>query len=99
MVQFRIDGKLCQPISEGQASITAHGHTVAREFEERRQISDGTVLMTRVWETRIRISEFVKERVNHCFDGGEPLSRSILQQARDEVDGIRVCLAEHLQGH
>lgn len=50
--------------------------------------------MTRVGESGARIAQLVEEGVDHGIDGREPLGGGILEEARDQLDGVLVGLAE-----
>ena len=57
-----------------KASLTVFG-----EIKQFRQVLHVPVWMTRIGETAGRVTELIKERVAHCFDSRETLSRSVLK--------------------
>src|ERR1700760_3223008 len=67
------------------------------EVKEIRKIFAATIGVSRVWQPRIRVSEFVEERVHHCLDCRQSLCRRILEKSRDQVDSMWVRLAEDLR--
>lgn len=69
---------------------------MTREVEEDGHILDRTVGVARVWQTRARVAQLVEEWVHHGVDRRQTLSRCVLEQAGDEVDGVGVSLAEDL---
>jgi hypothetical protein len=71
-------------------------HTVMGEVVQLRHIAGGSVRVTRVWQTRVRISQLIKERVHHGVDGRQTLGWRVFEQFRDQIDRIRISLPEHL---
>lgn len=70
--------------------------TMTRKIEKRGQILDWTIWVTRIRESGRRISQLIKERVNHSINGRQSLGGSVLEEARNQLDGIRLSLAEDL---
>ena len=71
--------------------------TVSREVEEIGQLPGETTGMTGVWKTRVRISQLVKEGMDHGVNRGEPLGGGIFEEGADKVDGIMGSFAENLR--
>lgn len=66
------------------------------DIEQQRKFADFAVRVTRIWKPSIFVSELVEEGMDHGVNSRQSLSRSVLEQFGDEVDGARICLAEHL---
>ena len=66
------------------------------EVEEYGQVLGRRIRVTRVGQPRVRVSEFVEERMNHRLYRRQTLRWCVLQQSRDQVDSIRVSLPEDL---
>ncbi len=64
------------------------------EIEKGGQILDWAIWMTRVREAGRGLSQLVKEWVNHSIDGRQSLGGGILEEARNQLNGVRVSLAE-----
>ena len=69
---------------------------MAREIKEGRQILDRAIWMTRIRESGRGLSQLIKEWVNHSVDGRQSLGGGILEEARNQLNGVRVSLAEDL---
>ena len=72
------------------------GPTMMREVEQLRHFLAATSGMSRIWESTIRSTKLVEERVNHGLDGGETLGRGVLQESRDQLNCIWSRFAEDL---
>ena len=70
--------------------------TVTSEIEQGRKILELSCLVPRVGELGARITQLVKERVNHGVDGRKAFCGCILEQAGNEIDGICIRLSEDL---
>lgn len=66
------------------------------KVEESREVPGASVRVAGVRQSRARVPQLVEERVNHRIDGGESLSRRVLKQARDQVNGIWIRLPKNL---
>lgn len=53
-------------------------------------------MVSRVGEPGSWIPQFVEEGMAHGLNGRQSLGRSVFQERRDEVNGLRGCLAEDL---
>lgn len=71
-------------------------HTMATKVKELGQVFQRSARVTGVGETGLGIAKLVKERMYHGLDGRLSLGWRVLEQTRDEIDGIVVSLAEHL---
>jgi len=58
------------------------------EIEKTRQVLGTAIRMAGVGEAAVRITELVKERVDHGIDGRETLSRGVLEQRGDQIDSL-----------
>lgn len=81
----------CRSLTQGDAE-----HTMMVEVEQIRQLLGRSIRVTRIREPRFGVANFVKEGMNHCINGGQALRRCVLEQFRDEVNRIRISLAEDL---
>jgi len=70
--------------------------TMAREIKECGQILDWAIWMTRIRKSGRGISQLIKEWVNHSINGRQSLGGSVLEQARNQLNGVRISLAEDL---
>lgn len=52
--------------------------------------------MARIRKTSVGVPQFIEERLAHCIDGRESLGWCILQQGRNQINGIRRGLSENL---
>ena len=68
--------------------------TMAGKIEEGGQILDWTIWMTRIRESGRGFSKFIKERVNHSINGRQSLRGCVLEEARNQLNSVRVSLAE-----
>jgi len=69
---------------------------MAGEIKESWHILDWSIWMAGVGESSCRVSQLIKEWVNHSINGRESLRRSVLEKARNKLNGSRISLAEHL---
>jgi hypothetical protein len=67
------------------------------EIVEIWQVAHSAVGVTRVRQACVGIPQLVEEGVYHSVNGGKSLRRCVLQQLRDQVDSVRVSLAEDLR--
>ena len=58
------------------------------EIEKTRQVLGTAIRMAGVGEAAVRITELVKEGVDHGIDGRETLSRGVLEQRGDQIDSL-----------
>ena len=70
--------------------------TMTRKVEQGGKIPDLTRPMSRIREPRAGITELFEEGVHHSINSGQAFCRGIFEQPGDQVDGIRVRLAENL---
>jgi hypothetical protein len=70
--------------------------TMMSEVVQLRHVPGGSVRVARVWQACVGISQFVKERVNHGVDGRQTLCWRVFKEFRDQIDGTRISLSEHL---
>lgn len=68
--------------------------TMTSEVEQDWEILERTTWVTRIWELSRWVAELVEEWVHHGISSGKTLGWRVFEQAGDEVNGIRVCLAE-----
>lgn len=61
------------------------------------KVASGTIRVTRVGQAGAWIPQLVKEGMDHGIDSGETLCGSVFEQLGDEIDGIRISLAEDLE--
>jgi len=61
---------------------------VLGKIEKTRQVLGTAIRMAGVREAAVRIAELVKEGVDHGIDGRETLSWGVLEQRRDQIDGL-----------
>lgn len=66
------------------------------EVVQLRHITSGSVGVTRVWETRVRVPQLVKEGVYHRIDSRKTLSWRVLEEFGDQIDRVGISLSEHL---
>lgn len=64
------------------------------EVEEDWEILESTAWVTRIWELGGWVAKLVEEWMNHGVGSGQALSWCVLEEAGDEVNGVRVCLSE-----
>lgn len=69
---------------------------MTRKVEQLRKLLDRSTWVSRIWQSGVRVAEFIEEGVNHCIDSRESLSRGVLKETRNKFDGICVRLPEHL---
>lgn len=67
-----------------------------REIEKSGQVFSAAVGMTRVRQSCARVPQLVEEGVDHGFNRGQALRRSVLEQLGDEIDRVGLGFAEHL---
>lgn len=53
--------------------------------------------VTRIRKLSAGFPELIEELVDHRFDSGKTLGRSVLQQLLDEFNGVVIGFAEHLE--
>ncbi len=66
------------------------------EVEEGGKILQRPIGVARIGQLGVRIPQLIKERMAHGLDRRETLSRGILEETGDEVDGIWRSFAEDL---
>ena len=66
------------------------------EIEETRQWLGTTVETARIGEAGCGMAELIEERVAHSVDCRETLSGGVLEESRDEINGISRGLTENL---
>jgi hypothetical protein len=71
---------------------------VVVEVEELRQVLGCTSRVTRIRESSVRVSQLIKEGVDHSLDSGQTLCRCVFEKLRNEIDGAGIGLAEDLFG-
>lgn len=71
--------------------------TMVVEVEEIWQVAHSAVGVTRIRQTCVGISQLVEEGVYHSVNGGESLRWCVLKQLGDQIDSVRVSLAEDLR--
>lgn len=79
--------------------ITLAELTMTREVEQLGHLLGTSIGMTGVWESALRITELVEEGVAHRVNCRKTLSWSVLEERRNELDGVIGCLAEDLPQH
>lgn len=75
---------------------SAGGLTVTREVEEGRKVSQIPALVPRVGQLGVRVANLVEEGMYHGINGSKSLRRGVLEQSRDQVNGIGVRFTEDL---
>ncbi len=108
VVEVRCDRELCNERgkkgSSAPKNATARGGelrqrdslTMTRKVKQGRKILHLASPVPRIGEPRVGVPELVEEGMHHGIHGGKTLSRRVLEQAGDQVDGIGVGLTEHL---
>ena len=69
---------------------------MASEVEQCWEILQLTSLVPRVRQLRAWVPQLVEERMDHGVDSAESLGRGVLEELGNEIDCVRIGLAENL---
>ena len=68
------------------------------EIEQGRQLPRRSVRVAGIRKLGLGVADFVEKGVHQSLDGGETLCGSVLQEARNEVEGRGLGTPEDLSG-
>ena len=94
VVQVCRDGKFCrESVRCGVHREDGTKRTMVVEIKEIWQLFGSAVGVTRVGQSRRRISDLIEERVDHGVNGRQPLCRGVLEELRNQIDRVGVGFA------